>query len=100
MTLSAWQNTPQIIQSHDKFAHFIVFFILSFSMTLSHPNISSIKIIFLMLFLAFGIELFQHLFADERFFSFVDLGAGFLGIILFFMIHKIIAKKQNLKNYV
>ncbi len=94
-SLSAAHITPAIIVNHDKFAHFVVFFVLSFCMNLAFPTHAIKDLTVVMISLAVGIELFQYLFAHREL-SVVDLGASVAGIFVYLIISKIIGRKYKI----
>ncbi|MCK5829822.1 MAG: hypothetical protein KAH20_05925 [Methylococcales bacterium] len=83
--------TPNIIGHHDKLAHFVAFFILSFGMKFSFSTYSFRRIFLIMAILAAGIEFFQYGFTSRQF-SIVDFGAGMAGVFIYLSILRIITK--------
>jgi len=79
---SPGQYTPAFIVNHDKAAHAVVFFVLSFMMHRSFPAMPMQKNILVLGLLALTIEIVQFLFAD-RGFSVEDMGFNAMGISLY-----------------
>lgn len=81
---SPGQFTPAFIVNHDKAAHAITFFLLSWMMRKSFPAMPWLKTIVLLGLGALAIELIQFLFAG-RGFSTEDMLFNALGISLYFI---------------
>ena len=87
--------TPAFVVNNDKLAHFVVFFGLSFGLSLSFADFSIRKLFFIMVLLAAGIEVFQYLFANREL-SFFDFGASTLGIFVYLSVLKIFCQIRKL----
>lgn len=83
--------TPSIVGGHDKIAHFVAFFVLSFGMKFSFSTYSFRRIFLMMALLAAGIEIFQYYFTNRQF-SIMDFGAGMAGVFIYLSLLKIITK--------
>lgn len=83
---SPGQNTPVFIAYHDKAAHALTFFILSFLMHRSFSLLSMTKIIMFMISLGIAIELIQLLFTSREF-SLEDLMYDAIGMTMYITIH-------------
>ncbi len=84
-SLSVGRIIPAIVVNHDKFAHFVVFFVLSFCMNISFPKYPIKNLVVIMGSLALGIELLQYL-LSSRDSSIGDLGASMAGIFVYLML--------------
>ena len=94
-SLSTWHITPAIVVNHDKFAHFLVFLVLSFCMNISFPRHTIKDLIVVMILLAVGIEFVQYLFTNREL-SVIDLGASMAGIFVCVTMLKIMVKKYKI----
>ena len=94
-SLSVGQITPAIVVNHDKFAHFVVFLVLSFCMNISFPRHTIKDLIVVMILLAVGIEFVQYLFTNREL-SVIDLGASMAGIFVCVTMLKIMVKKVKI----
>jgi len=93
---SPGQLTPAYIVNHDKAAHAVVFFILSWMMRRSFPAMTMRKMILTVGLLALGIEVIQFLFAN-RGFSAEDMIYNALGISLYVILA---FTRRRVSNYV
>ena len=94
-SLSTWHITPAIVVNHDKFAHFLVFLMLSFCMNISFPTHTIKDLIVGMILLALGIEFVQYLFANREL-SVIDIGASMAGIFAYVTMLKVMVKKYKI----
>lgn len=92
--LSAGQITPAMVVNHDKFSHFLVFFVLSFCMNISFPTHTIKNLIVGMISFAIGIEFAQYLFANREL-SVTDFGASMAGITGYIIMLKFIGRKYD-----
>lgn len=86
--------TPSIVGGHDKIAHFVAFFVLSFGMKISFSTYSFRRIFLMMALLAAGIEIFQYGFTSRQF-SVADFGAGMAGVFIYLSMDRTITKGYN-----
>ena len=98
-SLSAGNITPAIVVNNDKFAHVIVFFVLSLFMSIAFPTQSIKNLIVVMILLAVGIEFAQYIFANREL-SVLDLGASMVGIIGYMIMLKFIGRKYDIAGKV
>ena len=103
-SFSAGPITPAIVVNHDKVAHFVVFFVLSFCMNISFSKDTIKNLILVMILLAIGIECVQYLFTNREL-SILDLWASLAGIFVYVMIwkmmdrqYKIIERNSNISS--
>lgn len=94
-SLSVGQITPAIVVNHGKFAHFLVFLVLSFCMNISFPTHTIKDLIVGMISLALGIEFVQYLFANREL-SVIDIGASMAGIFVYVTMLKVMVKKYKI----
>ncbi|WP_428353525.1 VanZ family protein [Methyloprofundus sp.] len=86
---SSGQLTPAFIVNHDKAAHALTFFILSWMLRRSFPAMPWLKIIMLLSLVALAIETIQFLFA-ERGFSIEDMLFNAMGIFSYFILIQVL----------
>jgi len=84
---SSGRYTPALIVNHDKVAHALIFFVLSFLMHRSFLIMPITKMMGLMILLGIVIELIQFLFIS-RGFSLEDLMHDGIGVILYASAYK------------
>ncbi len=94
---SPGQYTPAIIVNHDKAAHALAFFILSFLVHCSFRIIPIYKIMMLTITIGLAIELIQFLFTS-RGFSLEDLMYDIVGVSIYVMIYFFIQLLQSSKK--
>jgi VanZ family protein len=95
LAFSPSQFTPSIVGGHDKIAHFVAFFVLSFGMKISFTTYSFRRIFLMMALLAAGIEIFQYGFTSRQF-SIADFGAGMAGVFIYLSMVRIITKGYSI----
>ena len=93
-SLSVGNMTPAIVVNHDKIAHFVAFFVLSFFMNISFPTQTIKNLIVIMILIAVGIEFAQYYFANREL-SVIDLGASVAGIIGYVIMLKFIGRMYD-----
>ena len=86
--------TPEIVNNHDKLAHFFAFFVLSFGMNFSFPAYSIKRVFTIMVLLAAGIEVVQH-YCPGRYVSVNDFYAGMAGVFVYLTMLKIMTEMGN-----
>lgn len=89
------QFDPDLARGHDKIAHFVAFFVLSFSMKVSFSSHTFRRIFLIMALLAAGIEIFQYCFTSRQF-SVTDFGAGMAGVFVYLSILRIVRKLYSI----
>ena len=94
---SPGQYTPAFIVNHDKAAHTLTFFVLSFLMHRSFIMIPITKIMMFTISLGIAIELIQFLFTS-RGFSLEDLMYDVIGVTMYVIAHLFIHFLQRSKE--
>jgi len=94
---SPGQYTPAFIVNHDKTAHVLTFFVLTFLMQYTFRTIVIYKIMMLAMLLGVTIELIQLLFTS-RGFSFEDLIYDVIGITIYGITYLLIYSLQKINK--